>query len=94
MILGSTYLQKLVDHVHFPMQRGSGRILKRMHRPYKAEKFIEICEKMRAARPGIAFSTDIIVGFPGETEEDYQATKRAVERVQFSNAFVFRYSKR
>ena len=89
-----TYLPKLVDHVHFPMQSGSDRILKRMHRPYKAERFIEICEKMKAARPGIAISTDIIVGFPGETEEDYLETRKAVERVQFSNAFVFRYSKR
>ena len=89
-----TYLPKLVDHVHFPMQSGSDRILKRMHRPYKAERFIEICDKMKAARPGIAISTDIIVGFPGETEEDYLETKRAVERVQFDNAFVFRYSKR
>lgn len=89
-----TYLPKLVDHVHFPMQSGSDRILRRMHRPYKTEKFVEICEKMKAARPGIAISTDIIVGFPGETEEDYQETKKVVERLQFSNAFVFRYSKR
>ena len=89
-----TYLPKLVDHVHFPMQSGSDRILKRMHRPYKAQKFIDICDKMKAARPGIAITTDIIVGFPGETEEDYQATKDAVDRVQFDNAFIFRYSKR
>lgn len=89
-----TYLPKLVDHVHFPMQSGSDRILRLMHRPYKTEKFVEICEKMKAARPGIAISTDIIVGFPGETEEDYQETKKVVERLQFSNAFVFRYSKR
>ena len=88
------YLPKLVDHVHFPMQSGSDRILKRMHRPYKAERFIEICEKMKKVRPGIAISTDVIVGFPGETEEDYRMTKEAVERVQFDQAFVFRYSKR
>lgn len=94
VIAAFTYLPKLVDHVHFPMQSGSDRILKRMHRPYKSERFIEICEKMKAARPGIAISTDIIVGFPGETEADYLETKKAVERVQFSNAFVFRYSKR
>ena len=94
LIEAFTYLPKLVDHVHFPMQSGSDRILKRMHRPYKAAKFIEICDKMKAARPGIAITTDIIVGFPGETEEDYQATKDAVERVQFDNAFIFRYSKR
>jgi tRNA-2-methylthio-N6-dimethylallyladenosine synthase len=65
-----------------------------MRRPYKNEKFIEICEKMKAARPGIAITTDIIVGFPGETEEDFQATIATVERLQFDNAFVFRYSKR
>jgi tRNA-2-methylthio-N6-dimethylallyladenosine synthase len=94
LIKAFTYLPKLVDHVHFPMQSGSDRILKRMHRPYKAQKFIDICDKMKAARPGIAITTDIIVGFPGETEEDYQATKDAVDRVQFDNAFIFRYSKR
>jgi tRNA-2-methylthio-N6-dimethylallyladenosine synthase len=89
-----TYLPKLVDHVHFPMQSGSDRILKRMHRPYKAQKFIDICERMKEARPGIAISTDIIVGFPGETEEDYLETKKAVEQVQFDQAYVFRYSQR
>lgn len=89
-----TYLPKLVDHVHFPMQSGSNRILKKMHRPYKAERFIEICDKMKEARPGIAISTDIIVGFPGETEEDYLASKRAVEHVQFDQAYIFRYSQR
>lgn len=88
------YLPKLVDHVHFPMQSGSDRILKRMRRPYKAEKFLEICERMKEARPGIAITTDIIVGFPGETEEDYLETKKAVEKVQFDQAFVFRYSPR
>ena len=94
LIAAFTYLPKLVDHVHFPMQSGSDRILRRMHRPYKAERFVEICEKMKAARPGIAITTDIIVGFPGETEEDYLETKKVVERVQFANAFVFRYSPR
>ena len=89
-----TYLPKLVDHVHFPMQSGSDRILKRMHRPYKAQKFIDICDKMKEARPGIAISTDIIVGFPGETEEDYLETKKAVEHVQFDQAYIFRYSQR
>jgi len=94
VIQAFSYLPKLVDHVHFPMQSGSDRILKRMHRPYKAERFIEICERMREIRPEIAISTDIIVGFPGETEEDYLETKRAVERVQFDQAYVFRYSQR
>ena len=87
-------LPKLCPHVHFPLQSGSDRILKAMHRPYKAQKFIDICDKMKAARPGIAITTDIIVGFPGETEEDYQATREVVKRVDFDNAFIFRYSKR
>ncbi len=89
-----SYLPKLVDHVHFPMQSGSDRILKKMRRPYKAQRFIDICDQMKAVRPNIAISTDIIVGFPGETEEDYLMTKAAVEHVQFDQAFIFRYSPR
>ena len=76
------------------MQSGSDRMLREMRRPYKHTQFVEICEKMKAARPGLAITTDIIVGFPGETEEDFQATMDTVERLQFDNAFVFRYSKR
>ena len=87
-------LPKLCSHVHFPLQSGSDRILRAMHRPYKSEKFVEICDRMKETRPDIAITTDIIVGFPGETDDDYQATKRVVERVDFHNAFVFRYSKR
>jgi tRNA-2-methylthio-N6-dimethylallyladenosine synthase len=94
LVAAFTYLPKLCSHIHFPMQSGSDRILKEMRRPYKNAKFVEICEKMKAARPGIAITTDIIVGFPGETEEDFQSTMDTVERLQFDNAFVFRYSKR
>jgi tRNA-2-methylthio-N6-dimethylallyladenosine synthase len=94
LVAAFTYLPKLCSHIHFPMQSGSDRILKVMRRPYKNEKFVEICEKMKAARPGLAITTDIIVGFPGETEEDFQATIDTVERLKFDNAFVFRYSKR
>ncbi len=94
LVAAFTYLPKLMSHIHFPMQSGSDRILKLMRRPYKNAKFVEICEKMKAARPDIAITTDIIVGFPGETEEDFQATIDIVERLQFDNAFVFRYSKR
>jgi tRNA-2-methylthio-N6-dimethylallyladenosine synthase len=94
LVAAFTYLPKLCSHIHFPMQSGSDRILKLMRRPYKNEKFIEICEKMKAARPGIAITTDIIVGFPGETEEDFQATIETVKRLEFDNAFVFRYSQR
>ncbi|MDA0767994.1 MAG: MiaB/RimO family radical SAM methylthiotransferase [Verrucomicrobia bacterium] len=89
-----TYLPKLCSHIHFPMQSGSDRILKAMRRPYRNEKFIAICEKMKAARPDLAITTDIIVGFPTETEEDFQATVDCVRRLEFDNSFIFRYSKR
>jgi len=94
LINAFTYLPKLCSHIHFPMQSGSDRILKAMRRPYKNEKFIEICEKMKAARKDLAITTDIIVGFPGETEEDFQETVDCVKRLEFDNCFVFRYSKR
>lgn len=87
-------LQKLMPHVHLPLQSGSDRILKAMHRGYTAEKFFRLTEKLRAARPDIAITTDIIVGFPGETDEDYAATRDLVQRTQLDNAFIFRYSKR
>src|SRR5207245_1440290 len=87
-------LPKLAEHVHLPLQSGSNRILKAMHRPYTAEKYAQLVGKIRAARPGIAVTTDIIVGFPGETDSDYKATRDLVEHLQFDNAFVFRYSPR
>ena len=87
-------LPKLCEHVHLPLQSGSDRILKAMHRTYTAAKYLRLVEQIRAAHPGVALTTDVIVGFPGETEEDYQMTRALVERVQFDNAFVFRYSKR
>ncbi|MBK1792047.1 tRNA (N6-isopentenyl adenosine(37)-C2)-methylthiotransferase MiaB [Persicirhabdus sediminis] len=94
LINAFTYLPKLCSHIHFPMQSGSDRILKAMRRPYKNEKFVEIIEKMKAARPDMAISTDVIVGFPGETEEDFQDTVATMKRLEFDNAFIFRYSKR
>jgi tRNA-2-methylthio-N6-dimethylallyladenosine synthase len=87
-------LPKLMPHVHFPLQSGSDRILKAMHRGYTAEKYLSLIEALRGARPDLAITTDVIVGFPGETEEDYLATRELVERVGFDNAFVFRYSPR
>ena len=87
-------LPKLAEHVHLPLQSGSNRILKAMHRTYTAEKYAQLVGKIRAARPGIAMTTDIIVGFPGETDSDYKATRDLVEHLQFDNAFVFRYSPR
>jgi len=89
-----TYLPKLASHIHFPMQSGSDRILKLMRRPYKNQKFIDICNNMRQARNDLAITTDIIVGFPGETEEDFQQTVQCVKDLEFDNCFVFRYSPR
>ena len=94
LVAAFTYLPKLCSHIHFPMQSGSDAILKKMRRPYKNEKFVEICKNMKAARPDIAITTDIIVGFPGETEQDFQDTLETVKELEFDNAFVFRYSKR
>jgi tRNA-2-methylthio-N6-dimethylallyladenosine synthase len=94
LIAAFANLPKICPHIHFPMQSASDRILRAMRRPYRAETFEAICSRMRAARAGLAITTDIIVGFPGETEKDFMDTVDAVERLQFDNAFVFRYSKR
>jgi tRNA-2-methylthio-N6-dimethylallyladenosine synthase len=87
-------LAKLADHVHLPLQSGSNKILKSMHRTYTAEKYVDLVDRIRHARDGIAITTDIIVGFPGETESDYGQTRELVGQIQFDNAFVFRYSPR
>src|SRR5213595_2320466 len=87
-------LPKLAEHVHLPLQSGSDKILKAMHRAYTAEKYLDLVERIRRARDGVAITTDIIVGFPGETDEDYRQTRDLVEEIQFDNAFVFRYSPR
>jgi tRNA-2-methylthio-N6-dimethylallyladenosine synthase len=87
-------LPQLCEHVHLPLQSGSDRILKAMHRAYTREKYLALIGKLRAAQPRIAFTTDIIVGFPGETEEDFQQTCDLVREVAFDNAFIFRYSPR
>jgi tRNA-2-methylthio-N6-dimethylallyladenosine synthase len=87
-------LSKLAEHVHLPLQSGSNRILKAMHRTYTAEKYVDLVEKIRATRKEIAITTDVIVGFPGEEERDFAQTCDLVERMQFDNAFVFRYSPR
>jgi len=89
-----SYLSKLVEHIHLPLQSGSNRILKAMHRTYSAEKFVTLVDQIRSVTPRIAITTDIIVGFPGETEDDYWQTRSLVDRVGFDNAFVFKYSKR
>ena len=87
-------LPKLAEHVHLPLQSGSNRILKNMHRAYTAEKYVDLVHRIQQAREGTAITTDIIVGFPGETESDYRQTRDLVEKIQFDNAFIFRYSPR
>src|ERR1700730_16302415 len=87
-------LPKLVEHVHLPLQSGSNKILRAMHRAYTVEKYVDLVRRIRQARPGLSLTTDIIVGFPGEREDDYKQTRDLVEQIQFDNAFVFRYSAR
>ena len=87
-------LSKLAEHVHLPLQSGSNKILRAMHRAYTAERYVDLVRCIRQARDGIAITTDIIVGFPGETASDYKQTRDLVEEIQFDNAFVFRYSSR
>ena len=87
-------LPKLAEHVHLPLQSGSNRILKAMHRAYTVEKYLDLVERIRRARNGVAITADIIVGFPGETDDDYRQTRDLVDAIQFDNAFVFRYSPR
>lgn len=87
-------LPKLCPSAHIPIQSGSNQILKRMHRGYTRERFLELIEKLRHVNPLIGITTDIIVGFPGETEEDFQETLELAESVVFDNAFVFKYSQR
>jgi len=94
LIAALAELPKLAEHVHLPLQSGSNRILKAMHRPYTAEKYFALVERIRRARPEVAITTDVIVGFPGEDESDYAQTRDLVERIQFDNAFIFRYSPR
>jgi tRNA-2-methylthio-N6-dimethylallyladenosine synthase len=87
-------LPKLVESAHIPVQSGSDRMLKAMHRGYTRERFLSIIKKLRAAKPNIGITTDIIVGFPGETEEDFEQTLSLYREADFDNAFIFRYSKR
>jgi tRNA-2-methylthio-N6-dimethylallyladenosine synthase len=82
------------EHTHLPLQSGSSRILKAMRRTYSRERFVRLADELRAAIPDLALSTDLIVGFPGETEEDFQETLEAVEEVGFDSAFTFVFSPR
>ena len=85
---------KLMPYLHLPVQSGSNRILKAMNRSHTAETYLAILQKMRAARPDIALSGDFIVGFPGETEEDFTATLNLVDEVGYASAYSFKYSPR
>lgn len=85
-------LPKLCGYVHLPMQSGSNRILKAMNRPYTRERYREIVDALRAVRADMYFSTDVIVGFPGETEEDFAQTRELFEACNYDMAYVFKYS--
>jgi tRNA-2-methylthio-N6-dimethylallyladenosine synthase len=87
-------LPKLVESAHLPVQSGSDRVLKLMHRGYTRKRFLGIIEKLRRAKPGIGITTDIIVGFPGETENDFEETLSLAREVEFDNAYIFKYSQR
>jgi len=87
-------VDKLMPYLHLPVQSGSNRILKAMNRSHTTETYLAILEKMRTARPDIALSGDFIVGFPGETEEDFEATLRIVDAVHYASAYSFKYSTR
>ena len=85
---------KLCNYIHLPVQAGSSSVLRRMNRKYTREQYLELVRKLREAVPGIAISTDIIVGFPGETEEDFCETLSLAEEIQYDSAFTFLYSPR
>jgi tRNA-2-methylthio-N6-dimethylallyladenosine synthase len=85
---------KICPHLHLPVQSGSDRILSRMRREYTSEKFVRIAEELRSNVPGISLTTDFIVGFPSESEEDFQRTMDLLETVSFDDSFSFKYSPR
>ena len=86
--------EAVCEHIHLPLQSGSSHVLKRMRRTYSAERYVALTERLRAAVPDLALGTDIIVGFPGETEEDFAQTLAVVEEVRYDSAFTFIYSPR
>lgn len=86
--------KKICHHLHLPLQSGSSRVLKEMNRRYDKEKYLELVDKIRKAIPDISLTTDIMVGFPGETEEDFQETLDVVKKANYDTAFTFIYSKR
>src|SRR5262249_49134058 len=87
-------LSRVVPHLHLPVQSGSPRVLKRMKRYVPIELYVSRLEELRRRVPGIAITTDLIVGFPGETEEDFQQTMQLVERIRYDNLYAYTYSPR
>ena len=87
-------VSNVMPHLHLAVQSGSSRVLKAMNRSYTREQYIDLAKRIKTAVPGIALTTDIIVGFPGETEEDFEQTLSLVREVGFSSAYTFIYSKR
>lgn len=94
LIYGMRDCKKVCKHIHLPVQSGSTRVLKLMNRNYTKEKYMELTDKIKKEIPGVAITTDIIVGFPGETEEDFDETLDLVKNVEFDSAFTFLYSPR
>jgi tRNA-2-methylthio-N6-dimethylallyladenosine synthase len=86
--------RSVCEHIHFPLQSGSDDVLKAMRRSYRRDKYMTWLESIRAGVPGVAVSTDVIVGFPGETEQDFEATLDVVRRARFDSAYMFQYSPR
>lgn len=94
LILAMKECKKVCNHLHLPLQSGSSRILEKMNRRYTKEQYLDLVDRIRAAMPDIALTTDIIVGFPGETEADFEETMDVVKKVRYDSAFTFIYSKR
>src|SRR5262249_33596903 len=87
-------VEAMMPYLHLPVQAGSDRILKAMNRGHSAEHYLKLVERIRAARPDIALSGDFIVGFPGESEKDFEATLELVRQARYASAFSFKYSRR
>jgi tRNA-2-methylthio-N6-dimethylallyladenosine synthase len=89
-----TSLPKVCEHLHLPLQSGSNKILKLMNRGYSAEDYLSLVERAKEKIPGLSLTTDLIVGFPGETLEDFEKTLKMVEKIEFDSSFMFKYSPR
>ena len=94
LIKAMSTLPKVCKHIHLPVQAGSDSILKSMNRIYTTEHYLGLVEKLRKAVPEIEITTDIIVGFPGETDEDFEETLNFIKKVKFNGAYTFKYSTR